>query len=112
MKLSKNLSNNARTNGTATLTDSETKTLLASDRSDELNVHINVIAGTAHLNVSGKIDDTGNVGSSEVELRSVTGEEGLRTATLFLSKNVNLTNKLGVRLNRTGLANILPCCVR
>jgi len=82
-KLLVDLSNDARTYGTATLTDSEAKTLLASDRSDKLNVHVYVVAGTAHLNVSGKSDDTGNVGSSEVELRSVTAEEGLGTATLL-----------------------------
>ena len=63
------LDNDAGTNGTSTLTDSETESLLDSDRSNKLNAHVNVVAGAAHLNIIGKSNRAGNVGSSEVELR-------------------------------------------
>ena len=106
-KLLVDLSYNARTNGTATLTDSEAKTLLASDGGDQLNVHVNVVAGAAHLNVSRKVDNAGNVGGSEVELRTVAGEEGLGTAAFLLGKNVNLAKELGVRLDGAGLCKNL-----
>ena len=99
--------NDAGTNGSTTLTDSETQTLLASDGGDQLNSHINVVAGAAHLNAFGKLDNAGNVGSSEVELRSVTSEEGLLTAAFLLSQNVYVANKLGVRIYRTGLSQNL-----
>ena len=106
-KLLNDRSNNAGTNGSTTLTDSETETLLDSDRSDLLNGHVDVVAGAAHLNVCRQVDDTGNVGGAEVELRTVAGEEGLLTAAFLFGKNVNLTNELGVGLNGAGLAENL-----
>ena len=95
-KLLDDLGYDAGTNGSTTLTDCETETLFASDGSDELNGHVNVVAGAAHLNTVGKLDNTGNVGSSEVELRSVACEEGLLTAAFLLSQNVYVANELGV----------------
>ena len=74
--LTEDLGNNTGTDGTATLTDSETQTLLDSDGGDQLNIHINVVAGHAHLNALGQGDDTGNVSGTEVELRTVVVEEG------------------------------------
>ncbi len=63
--------NNAGTNRTATLTDSETQSVLDSDRSDQLNIHLNVIARHAHLGALGQRDDAGNVSGTEVELRTM-----------------------------------------
>ena len=107
LELAIDFDNNAGTNGTTAFTDSEAETLFDSDRSDEFNAHVNVIARTAHFNAFGKADSTGNVGSSEVELRSVTCEEGLLTAAFLFGKNVNLTNELGVGMNGAGLAENL-----
>ena len=106
-ELAVDLGNNAGTYGSATLTDSETQTLFDCDRSDELNVHNYVIARHAHFLVSRQCDYAGNVGSSEEELRTVVGNERSMTAALFLLKNVNLTSELGVRVDRTGLAQNL-----
>ena len=61
MKLFDNFGNDARTNGSAALTNSETETLFNSNRSDELNGHINVIARLAHFNAIRKLDNAGNV---------------------------------------------------
>ena len=99
MKLSVNLGNNAGTNGTSTLTDSETEAFFNSDRSDKLNIHLYVIARHAHLCAFGKSDNAGNVSSSEIELRTIVVEERSMTAALFLSQNVNLTVEFGVRMN-------------
>ena len=85
LELAIDFDNNAGTNGTTAFTDSEAETLFDSDRSDEFNAHVNVIAGTAHFNAFGKGDSTGNVGSSEVELRSVVVKERSVTTTFFLS---------------------------
>ena len=99
--------NSAGTNGTATLTDSETQALLDSDRSDQLNVHLNVIARHAHLNTLGQSDDAGNVGGTEVELRTIVVEERSMTAAFFLGQDVDLASELGQRMDRTGLAQNL-----
>ena len=56
--------NDAGTHGAATLTDSETQALLDSDGGDQLNVHVDVIAGHAHLNALGQGDDAGHVGGT------------------------------------------------
>ena len=106
-ELLENLGNNARTNGSAAFTDSEAETLLAGDRSDELNGEGDVVARTAHINAFRKLDNTGNVGGSEVELRSVTGNEGFLASAFFFGQNVYLTLELGVRMNRSGLAQNL-----
>ena len=106
-QLCKNLRNNARSDGSAALTNSETKSLFHSDRCDKLNGHIYVIAGTAHIGALGKVDGTGNVGGSEVELRSVSGYERLLTAAFFFGQAVNVTDELGVRMNGAGLAENL-----
>ncbi len=66
-----------------------------------------MVAGTAHINAFGKLDNTGNVGGSEVELRSVTGYEGFLTAAFFLGQNVYLALELGVRMNGSGFAENL-----
>ena len=52
--------------GVATLTDSEGKTLLHSDRMDQLDAHLNVIARHAHLGTIRQIADTRYVRRTEV----------------------------------------------
>ena len=97
--------NNAGTNGTAAFTDSETEANFDRDRGDELNVHLDVVARHAHFNAFGKGDDAGNVGRTEVELRTVVIEERGMTAAFILGQNVNLTTELGVRMNGARLCN-------
>ncbi len=58
-------------------TDSETQALFHSNGGQQLNVHLNVIAGHAHLSAFGQSDDTGHVSGAEVELRTIVGEEGV-----------------------------------
>ena len=93
---------NTGTDGTATLTDSETQTGLDCDRGDQLDVHVDVVAGHAHLNAFGQGDDAGNVGGTEVELRTVVVEERGVTAAFVLGQNVDLTLELGVGVNGLG----------
>ena len=98
-KLLVDLDNNAGTNGTATLTDSETQAFLDGDGGDQLNVHLDVIAGHAHLNALGQSDDAGNVGGTEVELGTIVVEERSMTAALRLLQNVHLATELGVGMD-------------
>ena len=107
-KLLDDLSNNAGTNGTAAFTNSETQTLLDSDGGDELNLHVNVVARLAHLNALGEVDDAGNVGGTEVELRTVVVEERSMTAAFFLGQDVNLASELVRGLMEPGLHRTWP----
>ncbi len=84
----------AGTNGTATLTDSETQALLHSDGWSSAQPHDDVIARHAHLGALGQRDDAGNVGGTEVELRTIVVEERGVTAALVLGQNVNLALNL------------------
>ena len=66
-----------------------------------------VVTRHSHLGALGQLDRTGNVGGTEVELRTIAIEERGVTATLLLGQNVDLAGELGVRGNRTGLAENL-----
>src|SRR5699024_10380253 len=94
--------NNTGANGTAALTDSEAQALLDGDGGDQLNVHVDVIAGHAHLSALGQSDDAGHVGGTEVELRTIVVEEGGVTAAFLLGQDVHLANELGVGVNGAG----------
>src|SRR5699024_5500765 len=101
------LADDAGTNGTATLTDSETQALFHSDSGQQLNAHDNVIARHAHLGALGQRDDAGHVGGAEVELRTIVGEERGVTAAFFLGQDVDLALELGVGMDGTGLSQDL-----
>ena len=47
------------------------------DGSDQLNVHLDVVAGHAHLSAFGKSDNTGNVGGTEEQLYRMRLERSL-----------------------------------
>ena len=91
----------------ATLADSEAQALLHGDRVNEVALDGDVVTRHSHLGALGELDRTGNVGGTEVELRTITIEERGVTAALLLGQNVNLAGELGVRGNRTGLAENL-----
>ena len=107
-KLLVDLDDDAGTNGTAAFTDSEAEALLDSDRGDQLDLHVDVIARHAHLNAFGQGDDAGNVSGSEVELRTIVVEERGVTAAFVLGQNVDLANELGVRMDGAGLCRLYP----
>ena len=74
---------------------------------DEVALDGDVVTRHSHLGALGELDRTGNVGGTEVELRTITIEERGVTAALLLGQNVDLAGELGVRGNRTGLAENL-----
>ena len=83
------------------------KTLLHSDRMDQFDGHLYVITRHTHLNTSGQFANAGNVGGSEVELRTIVVEERSMTSTFILGQNVYLSGKLSVAGNSTGLSQNL-----
>ena len=106
-QLDLSLDDNAGTDGTTALADSEAEALLDSDRGDQLDLHVDVIAGHAHLGALGQGDDAGDVGGTEVELRTIVVEERGVTAALILVQDVDLTNELGEGVNGARLAENL-----
>src|SRR5690242_242005 len=97
----------AGADGAATFADRETELLFHRDRHDQVHFHRDVVARHHHLGAFRQVHDTGHVGGAEVELRTVVGEERGVAAALFLGEDVGLGLELGVRLDRTGLAEHL-----
>ena len=81
----------------AAFTHCEGQALFHSDRLDQLNAEGSVIARLHHLNAFRQGDDAGDVGGTEVELRTVVGEERRVTAAFVLGQHVDFALELGVR---------------
>src|ERR1051326_686451 len=94
-------------NRPAALADREAQALVHGDRLDELDLHLDVVAGHDHLDALGELCDPGDVGGTEVELRAVAREERRVAAALLLLEDVDLGLELGVRRDRAGLAEHL-----
>ena len=75
LELFADLGDNAGTNGAAAFTDSEAQTFLARNGRDQGDLHVDVVARHDHLNALGQLDVAGNVGGTEVELRTIAVEE-------------------------------------
>src|SRR5260370_11611354 len=97
----------AGTDGAAAFTDREAQLFFHRDRHDQVHFHRDVVARHHHLGAFGQMHDAGYVGGAEVELGPVVGEERGVTTALFLGQDVGLSLELGVRLDRTRLAQHL-----
>src|SRR5215210_6948795 len=102
------LGDDARPDRAATLADGEAQARIHGDRLDQLDVHLDVVAGHHHLHALGELGDAGHVGRAEVELRAVAREERRVAAALLLLEDVHLGLELRVRRDRPGLAEDLP----
>src|SRR5258705_7550894 len=97
----------AGADGPATLADGEALADLDGDRGDELDAHLDVVAGHDHLGALGQPERDGHVGGAQVELRPVAVVEGRMAATLLLGQHVDLGGELGVGLDRARLGQHL-----
>ena len=93
------------TYGAATFADSEAETLVASNRSDELDDDLNVVTRHYHFYALGESDLTGNIQSTDVELGTVVVVERSVTATFLFLKDVDLSFELAVGLNNSRMAD-------
>src|SRR3990167_615145 len=101
------LRNDARADGSTTFADREAQAFVHGDWSDQLDADRHVVARHDHLGALREDNFTGHVGGAEVELRTVVGEERRVTATFVLRQHVDLGFEVGVRLDRTRLAENL-----
>src|SRR5690625_6948125 len=69
-KLLDDLGDHTGTDGPTTLTDRKAELLLHSDRGDQLDLHLNVITRHYHLDPLRERDRAGDIGRTEVELRT------------------------------------------
>src|SRR3954447_5416169 len=97
----------AGADGPATLADGEALADLEGNRGDQLDGHLDVVAGHDHLGSLGQPDRARDVGRAEVELRPVAVVEGGMAAALLLGQDVDLGTELRVRLDRAGLGEDL-----
>src|SRR4051794_5317119 len=97
----------AGTDGPATLADGEALADLEGDRGDELDAHLDVVAGHDHLRPVGQADRTGDVGRAQVELGPVAVVEGGVAAALLLGQDVDLGGELRVGFDRARLGQDL-----
>src|SRR6187200_911954 len=97
----------AGTDGPATLADGEALADLDGDRGDQLDAHLDVVAGHDHLGPVGQPDGAGHVGGAQVELGPVAVVEGRVPAALLLGQDVDLRGELGVGLDRGALGQDL-----
>ena len=101
------LGNDAGTDRSAALADSEAETFFDRDGLDQLDRHRDVVAGHNHFNAFGKLDGTRNVRRTDEELRTIVVEECRVTAALVLGQNVDLSLENGSRGNGAGLCDNL-----
>src|SRR5688572_6918019 len=105
--LLQNFGDDARADGLAALADGEAQTLLHRDRGDQLDDHLDVVAGHDHLDARRQLHRARHVGRAEVELRTIALEERRVTPALFLRQHVHLGFELRVRLDAARLAQHL-----
>src|SRR4029078_10385234 len=98
----------AGADGPAALADGEALADLEGDRGDQLDGHLDVVAGHDHLGPVGQADGPGHVGRAKAELREVAVVERGVPAALLLGQDVDLRGELGVRLDRARLGQDLP----
>src|SRR4051794_37464439 len=97
----------AGADGPATLADGEALADLEGDRGDQLDGHLDVVAGHDHLGPVGQADRPGHVGRAQVELGPVAVVERGVPAALLLGQDVDLGGELRVRLDRARLGQDL-----
>src|SRR5690606_6030906 len=108
-RLLDDLGDHARADRPATLADGESHAVLDGHRLvDQVDLHLHVVAGHAHLGAAKQLHRAGHIRRADVELRAIPAEERRVTAALLLRQHVDLALELGVRLDRLGLADHLP----
>ncbi|EAQ07817.1 ISxac3 transposase [Yoonia vestfoldensis SKA53] len=106
--LQQDLRHNAGADSPAAFADRETQAFFHRDRRDQFNFELQVVAGHHHLGAFWQNNSPGHIRRAEVELWAVVRKERCVTTALFLGQNIGFGFKLGVRLDRTGLAQNLP----
>src|ERR1700693_3119430 len=106
-KLFDDLRDRACAHGVAAFANREAQTLFESYRGDKCDFAADVVAGHHHLDALRQLHVAGYVRGTEVKLWTVAREKRGVTAAFFLGQHVGFRFELGVRRDRTRLANYL-----
>src|SRR6267143_3969704 len=98
----------ACSNRSAAFSDREAEAFVHGDRRNQLDRHLHVVPRHHHLHALGQLHASRHVGRSEVELRTITLEEGRMPPTLFLGQHINLGRELGVGRDASRLGQYHP----
>src|SRR4051794_38868906 len=107
MSLCADAGDGAGADGSATLADGEALADLERDRGDQLDAHLDVVAGHDHLGPGGQGDGPRDIGRAQVELRPVAVVERGVAAALLLGQDVDLGLEGRVGLDRARLGHDL-----
>src|SRR5690606_41942482 len=101
------LGDDAGADGTAAFANRETQAFFHGDRGNQLYRDGYVVARHDHFGAGRQFNRTGDVGGTEVELRTVAVEEWGVTAAFVLAQYVDLGRELGVRGDGAGFGQYL-----
>src|SRR5207253_10244821 len=107
ISLIQNIAHATRPDGFAAFADGEANGFLQRDRSAQIDLDCDVVAGHDHFHAVRQLDRASDVGGSEVKLRQVVGEKRRVTAAFLLGQNVNFRLELLVWRDRARLGNDL-----
>src|SRR5258708_28553997 len=97
----------ARADCAAAFADSEAEALFHGDRSDQLDLHLDVVARHDYLAPGRKMCDTRHIRCSEVELRAVARKERCVASAFFFCQDISLGLELRMRRDRSRFGNDL-----
>src|SRR3984893_9012198 len=106
-KLFDDLRDRACAHGVAAFANREAQALFESYWGDECDFAADVVAGHHHLDALRQFHVAGSVRGAEVKLWTVAGEKRCVKPAFFLGQHVRFSFELGVRRDRTRLANYL-----
>src|SRR5690606_36620053 len=105
--LRNDLGNNSCTNGASTFTDCESQAFLDRYWNDQFYIHSNVVTRHNHFLALWQSNFTGYIGSSKIELRSVSLQERSMSSTFVLLQDIYLSLEFNMRLNTAWLSQNL-----
>src|SRR5579883_1199338 len=97
----------AGADGAPALANGELGADLHSDGLDQLDGHLDVIAGHDHLDAFGQADGPGDIGGADVELGPIAVEEGGMAPALFFGEDIDLGLELLVGFDGAGFGQDL-----
>src|ERR1043166_5533561 len=107
-KLLNNLRNRSSADGVAAFANRESQTFLQRYRRNQRHFAAHVISRHHHFHSRRQFHVSGHVRGAEIKLWPVARKEWRMTSPFFLRQHVRFRLALGVRRNRTRLANPLP----
>src|SRR5215472_8288405 len=107
LELLNNFRDHSCTDSPTTLADRELQTLFHSDRSNQLDLHVDVVTRHDHLSAFRQFDNSGNVRRAEVKLRPISIKKRGVPSALLLSQNISFSVELRVWRDTSGFCQYL-----